>query len=88
MSVVPVNPQPFLNDLTGQEVLVRLKWGTLELKGRLQSVDTFMNLRLDHCEEWQAGNFKGALGDVLIRCNNVLYVRAASSSGAGEELED
>ncbi|EER00777.1 small nuclear ribonucleoprotein F, putative [Perkinsus marinus ATCC 50983] len=67
MSVVPVNPQPFLNDLTGQEVLVRLKWATLELKGRLQSVDTFMNLRLDHCEEWQSGNFKGALGDVLIR---------------------
>jgi len=26
-------------------------------------------------EEWNDGECKGALGEVLIRCNNVLYIR-------------
>ena len=30
---VPVNPKPFLNDLTGKPVVVKLKWG-MEYKGR------------------------------------------------------
>lgn len=29
---VPVNPKPFLNDLTGKQVIVKLKWG-MEYKG-------------------------------------------------------
>lgn len=29
---VPVNPKPFLNDLTGKQVVVKLKWG-MEYKG-------------------------------------------------------
>ena len=29
---VPVNPKPFLNDLTGKPVIVKLKWG-MEYKG-------------------------------------------------------
>jgi hypothetical protein len=29
---VPVNPKPFLNDLTGQQIIVKLKWG-MEYKG-------------------------------------------------------
>ena len=27
LQTVPVNPKPFLNDLTGKLVIVRLKWG-------------------------------------------------------------
>lgn len=79
MSITPVNPQPFVNDLTGQEVLVVLKWN-LELKGILKSVDSYMNFQLLECEEWSNGTFKGKLGEVLVRCNNVLYVRAANQS--------
>lgn len=30
--MVPVNPKPFLNDLTGKQVIVKLKWG-MEYKG-------------------------------------------------------
>ena len=30
---VPVNPKPFLNDLTGKPVVVKLKWG-MEYKGK------------------------------------------------------
>lgn len=32
--MVPVNPKPFLNDLTGTRVLVKLKWG-MEYRGTL-----------------------------------------------------
>lgn len=27
VQLVPVNPKPFLNDLTGKQVIVKLKWG-------------------------------------------------------------
>jgi len=29
----PINPKPFINDLTGKAVLVKLKWG-MEYKGK------------------------------------------------------
>lgn len=32
LQTVPVNPKPFLNDLTGKQVVVKLKWG-MEYKG-------------------------------------------------------
>jgi small nuclear ribonucleoprotein (snRNP)-like protein len=32
LQTVPVNPKPFLNDLTGKPVIVKLKWG-MEYKG-------------------------------------------------------
>lgn len=39
------------------------------------SVDSYMNLQLASTEEWIDGEFSGNLGEVLIRCNNVLYIR-------------
>ncbi|KAH8070873.1 hypothetical protein JL721_4790 [Aureococcus anophagefferens] len=39
-----VNPKPFLNDLTGKNVLVKLKWG-MEYEGKLLSVDSYMNVQ-------------------------------------------
>jgi len=74
MATVPVNPKPFLNDLTGKPVIVKLKWG-MEYKGYLVSVDAYMNLQLASTEEFVDGSFTGNLGEVLIRCNNVLYLR-------------
>lgn len=48
-----------------------------------------MNFRLQQCEEWaytvdeekkkRELKMKGLLGDVLIRCNNVLYIRQADN---------
>ena len=72
--MVPVNPKPFLNSLTGKAVIVRLKWG-MEYKGLLVAVDGYMNLQLAQTEEFVDSVLTGQLGDVLIRCNNVLYVR-------------
>lgn len=44
-SMMPLNPKPFLNALTGKAVLVKLKWGQ-EYKGYLVSVDGYMNLQV------------------------------------------
>jgi small nuclear ribonucleoprotein F len=44
-TVAPVNPKPFLQELTGKPVFVRLKWG-LEYKGFLVSTDRYMNLQV------------------------------------------
>lgn len=72
-----VNPKPFLADLVGKQVLVKLKWGHMEYQGTLNSSDSYMNLYLERTEEIIDGQFAGFLGDVLIRCNNVLYLKAA-----------
>ena len=41
---VPVNPKPFLTELTGKQVIAKLKWG-MEYKGYLVSTDAYMNLQ-------------------------------------------
>ncbi|SAM02748.1 hypothetical protein [Absidia glauca] len=51
-----------------------MEWGN-EYKGYLTSVDAYMNLQLQNTEEFQEGVSVGTLGEVLIRCNNVLYIR-------------
>lgn len=81
---VPVNPKPFLNDLTGKPVIVKLKWG-MEYKGFLVSVDSYMNLQLASTEEWIDDKMAGNLGEVLIRCNNVMYVRGVKEEDDEEE---
>lgn len=55
-------------------MIIRLKWG-LEYKGFLVSTDNYMNFQLANTEEIQDGNSNGTLGEVFIRCNNVLYLR-------------
>ena len=60
---IPVNPKPFLAELTGKSVIVKLKWG-MEYKGYLVSVDAYMNLQLASTEEWIDDNLTGNLGEV------------------------
>ena len=69
-ATVPVNPKPFLNQLTGKPIIVKLKWG-MEYKGFLVSTDAYMNLQLASTEEYVDGKFAGNLGEVLIRCDLV-----------------
>lgn len=71
-----------MNDLTGKTVIVKLKWG-MEYKGYLVSVDAYMNLQLANTEEYVDGQSTGTLGEVLIRCNNVLWLR-----GAPDEMDE
>mmetsp|Transcript_19324 Transcript_19324/g.28164 ORF Transcript_19324/g.28164 Transcript_19324/m.28164 type:complete len:92 (-) Transcript_19324:217-492(-) len=84
MSHLIVNPKPFLKELTGETVRVKLKWGQ-EYQGELASSDAYMNLQLLKTEEYINGQFAGKLGEVLIRCNNVLYIRAAVNPAAKPE---
>jgi len=86
MATVPLNPKPFLNDLTGKPVIVRLKWG-MEYKGFLVSVDSYMNLQLANTEEWINNKMEGNLGEVLIRCNNVLYIRGVPEEDAAANMD-
>lgn len=65
-----------MTSLTGQKIIVKLKWG-MEYKGLLMAIDSYMNLQLKDAEEYVDGESAGALGEVLIRCNNVLYLREA-----------
>lgn len=48
------------------------------------AVDSYMNIQLTDTEELVEGESAGNLGEVLIRCNNVLYLREAPGSG-GED---
>ncbi|PON75939.1 Sm-like protein Lsm6/SmF [Parasponia andersonii] len=84
MATIPVNPKRFLNNLTGKVVIVKLKWG-MEYKGYLVSADAYMNLQLANTEEYIDGQFTGILGEIFIRCNNVLYLRGVPED---EEIED
>jgi len=49
----------------------------MEYQGHLASVDSYMNVQLERTEEYMDGQFAGFLGEVLIRCNNILYIKAA-----------
>ncbi|CAD5230648.1 unnamed protein product [Bursaphelenchus okinawaensis] len=72
-AIQPLNPKPFLHGLTGKTVICRLKWG-MEYRGFLVSVDSYMNIQLENTEEYIDGVNTGVLGEVLIRCNNVLWI--------------
>jgi hypothetical protein len=56
----------------------RLPQGTRSLPDRSP-----LPAQLASTEEWVDGQFAGNLGEVLIRCNNVLYLR-----GVPEEDEE
>ncbi|KAK6197443.1 uncharacterized protein RJT21DRAFT_128761 [Scheffersomyces amazonensis] len=74
----PINPKPFLKTLIDKPVIVRLKWNKTEYRGRLLSVDNYMNLQLDKTYEilHEDGERKEELiGEIFIRCNNVLFIR-------------
>lgn len=51
----------------GSELIIRLKWGQTEYKGKLESIDSYMNVLLRDTEEFIDGNNTGSLGLVLIR---------------------
>ncbi|KAJ3450417.1 small nuclear ribonucleoprotein f [Anaeramoeba flamelloides] len=70
----PLNPKPFLEQLLGCRVVVKLKWGE-DYRGELFAFDEFMNFHLVDATEYLSGEENGYLGEILIRCNNVLYIR-------------
>lgn len=47
LQTIPVNPKPFLNNLTGKPVIVKLKWG-MEYKGNSSNLLNFSDWNLYH----------------------------------------
>ena len=69
-----INPKPYLSSLLGTSVTVKLKWG-LTYTGTLASTDAYMNLQLTEAKEFVGKDEAGLVGEILIRCNNVLYIK-------------
>lgn len=49
--------------------------------GTLKSSDAYLNLQLGKAEEFIDGQLPGFHGEVLIRCNYVLFIKAADTPG-------
>jgi small nuclear ribonucleoprotein len=78
-----VNPQPpsqtkrplsVLQKATNKQVSVRLK-NEIEYRGKMANVDPYMNVILVDAEESENGAKVANYGKVVIRGNNVLYVK-------------
>ena len=63
------DPAAFLSDTTGASVTVKLNSGIV-YKGELQSVDGYMNIALEKCQELVNGKLRRSYGDAFIRGNN------------------
>lgn len=59
--------------------MVTLKFNRTQYKGKLVSTDNYFNVQLTDTEEFVEGKSKGKIGDIFVRCNNVLWI--------GEDLD-
>lgn len=67
-------PLTILQRSVNRRVAVRLK-SELEYRGRMNNVDTYMNLILVDAEEFNQQDLLANYGKVVIRGNNVLFIR-------------
>jgi small nuclear ribonucleoprotein len=67
-------PLNILQRAVNKEVSVRLK-SDLEYRGRMANVDPYMNVILVDAEEYNAGVLSANYGRVVIRGNNVLFIK-------------
>ena len=67
-------PLGILQKATNKQVSVRLK-SELEYRGKMSNVDPYMNVILVDAEESENGSKVATYGKVVIRGNNVLYIR-------------
>ena len=70
-------PLNSLQKAINKEVSVRLKMD-LEYRGKMLSVDPYMNVILVDATEYSGGNPSANYGKVVIRGNNVLFIKIAS----------
>ncbi|MEO9295300.1 MAG: U6 snRNA-associated Sm-like protein LSm6 [Nitrososphaera sp.] len=70
----PKRPLSILQRSINRKVAVRLK-SEIEYKGRMNNVDSYMNLILTDAEEFNGNDVMANYGKVVIRGNNVLFIR-------------
>ncbi|EAY08060.1 Sm protein [Trichomonas vaginalis G3] len=68
-------PQKFMESLLNKQIVIKLKWENIEYVGTLISFDERMNIHLSETSEYVGGKTEGVMGDVIIRCNNILHIR-------------
>ena len=76
MSSQTKRPLNVLQDSINKRVTVKLK-SDIEYKGEMDRVDSFMNVILSDAEEYQGKEPATKYGKVIIRGDNVLYIRIA-----------
>jgi len=67
-------PLTTLQKNTNKSVIVRLK-NDVEYKGKIVSVDSYMNLIMTDAEETRDGKTVEKYGRVILRGNNVLFIK-------------
>ena len=67
-------PLTVLQKNTKKDVVVRLK-SEVEYKGKMENVDSYMNLIMTDTEEINNGKPVEKFGQVIVRGNNVLFIK-------------
>ena len=67
-------PLTTLQKSTKKNIVVRLK-NEVEYKGKMENVDSYMNLIMTDAEELSNGKPVGKFGRVIVRGNNVLFIK-------------
>ena len=67
-------PLTTLQKQTKKSVIVRLK-NDVEYKGKIDNVDSYMNLIMTDAEELKDGKTVEKFGRVILRGNNVLFIK-------------
>ena len=67
-------PLTTLQKNTNKSVIVRLK-NDVEYKGKIVNVDSYMNLIMTDAEEIRDGKTVEKYGRVILRGNNVLFIK-------------
>ena len=67
-------PLTSLQRNTKKMVTVRLK-NEVEYRGKMDNVDNYMNLIMTNAEEMQGEKVVGKYGRVIVRGNNVLFIK-------------
>lgn len=75
MSQVAKKPLQMLEKAVNKHVSVKLKGSELEYRGKMCNVDSYMNVILVDAEEYSGENLSANFGKVVIRGNNILFVR-------------
>ena len=78
MSQQGKRPLKALQKSINKDVAVRLKM-ELEYRGKMSSVDPYMNVILTDATEYSGGNPSANYGRVVIRGNNVLFIKISSN---------
>lgn len=71
-------PLNVLQKAISKSAWVRLK-NDIEYRGKMSNVDPYMNLILVDAEEYENGKLSANYGKVVIRGNNVLYIKIDDS---------